>query len=650
MALAVGLSAPAHAAPAPAAPVFSAAMPGPPIAEDGIMTVGEVRVSLTETPSRTAVFHLVFEFAPSNMEPAFQFADNGATCRVPEGGVPGTTLDCAYTVHLDDHDAGTFAPRIRITPLRDLPTMGGPLLWVKIAPEGMEDNYVRGGGMVGLRHRAHLTVAVAPVTGQIGDVVDVPWTVTNVGPDELPGVRADLTLTAPSGTEWTGAAAAQCDPPVIPKVKYHCHGSPGTLVPGGTMSETWQLRITSATVGTGRVTVALTDSSGEQIDVRFTDPTPGLDSTADIVVTPPPARPGDRYVPVGPVRVLDTRDSGTPVAPGGTVTLPVAGRTGVPATGVTSVTMNVTVTEPTREGFLTVHPDGKIRPNASNLNWVRGQVVPNLVVVPVVNGKVNFHNTSPGTVHLVADLVGYHTTGAGSSFTPIGPVRALDTRDSGTPVAPGGTLTLPVAGRTGVPVDGVTAVTMNVTVTEPTREGFLTVYPDGKAMPNASSLNWVRGQVVPNLVVVPVVNGKVNFRNTSPGTVHLVADVVGYHTTETASTFQPFGPYRALDTRDRGAPVAPGGSVSLVVGGVVAAGGVTAVTMNVTVAEPTREGFLTVYPDGRTRPNASNLNWVRGQVVPNLVVVPVVNGRITFHNTSAGTVHVIADVVGYHTG
>ncbi|MEV6525801.1 hypothetical protein AB0M43_28025 [Longispora sp. NPDC051575] len=651
VALAVGLSGPVHADPTPPARTFWAELGGPTVAEDGVLTFGGVRVGITDTPSRVAVFHLTFELEDPELMPHFQFLadDNGARCHTPPGGTPGRTQKCAYTVNLDGHDEAVFSPRLRITPLSADPAARASLIWVTFAPEGM-DASARRGVRAAMRHKAHLTAAVhGPVTGQIGDVVDVPWTVTNVGPDELPGFRASLTLTAPGGTEWTGAAAARCDPPAIPKVEYRCVGS-GILVPGATMTETWQLRITSTTVGTGRVTAQLIDSAGESEDMGFTDPTPGPDSTADIVVTPPPARPGDRYVPVGPVRVLDTRDSGTPVAPGGTVTLPVAGRTGVPATGVTSVTMNVTVTEPTREGFLTVHPDGKIRPNASNLNWVRGQVVPNLVVVPVVNGKVNFHNTSPGTVHLVADLVGYHTTGAGSSFTPIGPVRALDTRDSGTPVAPGGTLTLPVAGRNGVPVDGVTAVTMNVTVTEPTREGFLTVYPDGKSKPNASSLNWVRGQVVPNLVVVPVVNGKVNFHNTSPGTVHLVADVVGYHTTGVASTFQPFGPYRALDTRDRGAPVAPGGSLTLVVGSVVAAGGVTAVTMNVTVTEPTREGFLTVYPDGRIRPNASNLNWVRGQVVPNLVVVPVVNGKITFHNTSLGTVHVIADVVGYHTG
>jgi hypothetical protein len=37
--------------------------------------------------------------------------------------------------------------------------------------------------------------------------------------------------------------------------------------------------------------------------------------------------------------------------------------------------------------------------------------------------------------------------------------------------------------------------------------------------------------------------------------------------------------------------------------------------------------------------------------VPNLVLVPVgSDGRVDFHNTSAGTVHIVADMFGYYTG
>jgi len=68
------------------------------------------------------------------------------------------------------------------------------------------------------------------------------------------------------------------------------------------------------------------------------------------------------YVPLGPVRVMDTRNgtgvAQAPVGPGGTVSLQVSGVDGVPASGVTAVVLNVTATSPTTSSFVTVYPDG----------------------------------------------------------------------------------------------------------------------------------------------------------------------------------------------------------------------------------------------------------------------------------------------------
>jgi len=220
------------------------------------------------------------------------------------------------------------------------------------------------------------------------------------------------------------------------------------------------------------------------------------------------------------------------VQSGQTVPLRVAGAGGVPASGVTAVALNVTVTAPTSPGVLTVYPDGQPRPTASNLNYVAGQTVPNQVIVPVVNGTVDFFNNSPGTVHIVADVAGYfsHDATAGT-YTPVAPLRVLDTRaaigiGTTTPLASGQTMTLQVAG---LPGSGVTAVVLNVTVTQPSSPGVLTVYPDDPR-PLASNLNWVAGQTVPNLVIVPAVNGTVKIFNNSPGTVHVVADLAGFFT------------------------------------------------------------------------------------------------------------------------
>ena len=58
--------------------------------------------------------------------------------------------------------------------------------------------------------------------------------------------------------------------------------------------------------------------------------------------------------------------------------------------------------------------------------------------------------------------------------------------------------------------------------------------------------------------------------------------------------------------------------------------------------------FLTVWPYGATRPNASNLNWVRGQTVPNLVSTMVGSGgRVSIFNATGAT-HVLMDAVGWY--
>ncbi|MFB7128741.1 right-handed parallel beta-helix repeat-containing protein [Kitasatospora sp. NPDC056273] len=365
---------------------------------------------------------------------------------------------------------------------------------------------------------------------------------------------------------------------------------------------------------------------------------------------------GSAFTPAGPTRLLDTRQpigvpAAQPVPAGGTVDLPVTGVAGVPASGVTAVTMNVTVTEPQADGHLTVYPHGDAAPSSSNLNWTAGRTIPNLVTVPVKDGKVSFQNASGGTVHLIADLAGYYSP-KGSLFHAQGPTRLLDTRAPiGVPAAQAvpawGTVDLPVAGVAGVPASGVTAVTMNVTVTEPQADGHLTVYPHGDATPTASNLNWPAGRTIPNLVTVPVKDGKVSFQNASGGTVHLIADLAGYYTAEGRVSYHPDGPQRWMDTRDPGfrTPAVPAwGTLDLPIpyGPAVAA-----VTLNVTVTEPGTDGHLTVYPHGDAAPNASNLNFLPGETIPNQVVVPVKDGRVSFYNASGAPLHLVVDEFGY---
>jgi hypothetical protein len=113
-----------------------------------------------------------------------------------------------------------------------------------------------------------------------------------------------------------------------------------------------------------------------------------------------------------PARLLDTRGSGNKVGKtdgsGVAYELTVAGASGLPASGISNIALNVTVVDGEATdvgGYVTVYPCGT-RPNSSNLNFVNGQTVPNAVVASVSNtGKVCFYVY--GKAHLLVDAAGY---------------------------------------------------------------------------------------------------------------------------------------------------------------------------------------------------------------------------------------------------
>jgi hypothetical protein len=74
------------------------------------------------------------------------------------------------------------------------------------------------------------------------------------------------------------------------------------------------------------------------------------------------------------------------------------------------------------------------------------------------------------------------------------------------------------------------------------------------------------------------------------------------------------------------------------------------VAMNVTIVNPTAQSNLRVFPADIATPTASNLNWLPGQSpTPNKVDVKLSpSGEIKLYN-HAGSVNVLADVVGYYT-
>lgn len=249
--------------------------------------------------------------------------------------------------------------------------------------------------------------------------------------------------------------------------------------------------------------------------------------------------PGSHFASLPPSRVLDTR-TGLGVAGGSTAPaqggvareLDITGAGGVPANGVAAVVLNVTVTEPTARGFLSVTPTGDF--STSNMNFVPGETVAGLVIVPVgPDGSVRY-TLGFGTAHVVADVFGWFAdpgSVTASVLTSVDPARLADTRDyPGTPLGPQESGILTIAGEGGVPATGVESAVINLTVDQPTAPSYLAATPDGAL--GTSNLNFVAGQTVANLAVVPLLpeDGAIDIFNFA-GEVHVIVDVFAWFST-----------------------------------------------------------------------------------------------------------------------
>ena len=87
------------------------------------------------------------------------------------------------------------------------------------------------------------------------------------------------------------------------------------------------------------------------------------------------------------------------------------------------------------------------------------------------------------------------------------------------------TLTIP-----GLPA-GTTAVTLNLTATNPTATSYLTVYPAGTIQPGTANLSFTKGQTISNMVIVAVgTDAKVTVYNKRRDRGRHRADLTGYFT------------------------------------------------------------------------------------------------------------------------
>ncbi|HEY3171179.1 MAG TPA: hypothetical protein VGK86_01245 [Thermoanaerobaculia bacterium] len=118
------------------------------------------------------------------------------------------------------------------------------------------------------------------------------------------------------------------------------------------------------------------------------------------------------FFTVTPCRILDTRDPAGPFGgpalnAGATRVFTIAGQCNIPPSAK-SVSVNVTVTQPTAPGHLILFPGGTI-PSVSTINFGTGQTRANNAIVPLsASGTLSVADgQSSGTTHFILDVNGY---------------------------------------------------------------------------------------------------------------------------------------------------------------------------------------------------------------------------------------------------
>ena len=246
-----------------------------------------------------------------------------------------------------------------------------------------------------------------------------------------------------------------------------------------------------------------------------------------------------------------------------------------------------------------------------------------------------------------------------AAFIAIAPTRLADTRpESGV----GGytqvsdrMVRVQVAGRAGVTATASAAV-VNITAVDTQAPGWVTAFPAGEAIPQASSLNVDQaGRVISNLATVRLgSSGAIDIATSSA--MHLVIDIVGAYTPRPAAiaagrleTFRG-GAVRALDTRSQSVALGAGETRTVDLGVIGVPSGASAAVVSL-VATEADVGYWTAFPSGQERPLASSMNIDSpGQTRSAQAIVTLSPGSRSFQVFSQGGGHLVVDVAGWFTG
>lgn len=398
------------------------------------------------------------------------------------------------------------------------------------------------------------------------------------------------------------------------------------------------------------------------------DPTENDGKIFEVAVSGAPAAPsGTLQLPTNPTRVLDTRiDKGLTNAFNAQATrsLQVAGTNGIPADAI-AITGNLTVVNPGSNGFLsalTAAPSGA--PEVSNLNFSAHETAANNLVAPLSsNGRIFLTNWSAGKSDVLLDVTGYFRPATNlHRYVDVTPARILDSRPGGTGLSGffnnGVPRTFAVKGQGGIPNDAV-AVTGNLTVTQQTAPGYVSLTTNPDSTPSTSTINFSGGGTRANGIVVRLsASGSLSavVINGSGKKAHLLFDVTGYFTLDSGGAiYHVVNPARLMDTRtdigvsgafQKDSPqtltVSPNDPVP---------SGAVGVTGNLTVTGQQDAGYVSMTATPDATPETSTLNFPVGVNRANGVVAPLSGGHASFvyKTTASGSsqTELIFDVTGY---
>jgi hypothetical protein len=392
---------------------------------------------------------------------------------------------------------------------------------------------------------------------------------------------------------------------------------------------------------------------------------------------------GLRFKPITPCRLMETRPEynvegrtgpfGPPflnadetrtlvVTQSGTCKIPASAR---------ALFVNVTIVPIGPADYVTLWQSGVSRPPTWTVRSPAGVVLANSAIVQLGTDRgLNIY--ARNATNLLIDVSGYFTADPAESslvYYPISPCRVIETRPDYRPqpgpfgppsLAPRSTRRFRISESPDCPIPANAAaysVTMTVVPSEPL--SFLSAWPSGSSPPNVSTINSPDKRIIANSVIIPAgEEGAIDVL--AYNRTDLVVDINGFFAPDTGSGlfYYPVPQCRLVDTANPGLgnifgpPAIPANTVRTVPirSSSCALGSTTVVgayALNMT-ALPNGQSlpFITAYPTGHPRPNASQLNAFEGQVISDAAIVPAgTNGSIDIFTYQA--TNLVLEISGF---